>query len=429
MIRRASYGVVLASLIATMALAAEPPKGAEPPKTKAASTPLLLAGEADAAPTEDQTAQEPAQDNKNEAEAERRLSIAEDVLALGNGAAALKLVDQLTDLNPDTVSKGAILKYRILLAQNDSSNAREFGEEFVQAHQDDASTLFALGGAILDETPKLADLDLAEKIALRLKEITLEEDSDAWELLATIYSREGKHDEALGAVAKMAALAKDDETKQTVQFCKIRTLLKKNDVAAANALAEQTLSAIGKNVGLLEYAAHLFLDEPDAGKELLDMADRFVSRALEAADNDEAKGELRPLKLRVLLKKKDPAAAKALAEQMVAAANNDSAKLAEFITPLMEGNRVSVRELAVAEHLVSRANTVKDGKDWLLLAFLSQINLRKGKLDEAIQLQIEAVGNAPDDEIKKGTQERLDDLQTIAAAVKTPGKSPSAGGR
>jgi tetratricopeptide (TPR) repeat protein len=243
----------------------------------------------------------------------------------------------------------------------------------------------------------------------------LGEDADAWELLATIYSRAGKHDRALEALAKMEALAKDDEAKLYGHICRIRALLMKQDAAAANALADQVLSALKDDVDGLGMAADVLLEERSAGKELLDMADKFASRALEVAKDDETKEDVRLLKLRVLLKRKDLPAAKALGDEIFEAAKGDFIKLAPMVTPLMEGKYLSREELGMAKYLTAGANTLKKGEDWMILAFLAQIHLRQGRLDQAIELQKQAVSKCNNEETKTAAQERLDDLEAMAA--------------
>jgi len=354
-------------------------------------------------------------------EGDRELTMAEQLLWLGKWAAAGKVIAELKLTDPDTVMRAELLKYRILVTQGDARGAEALGEKIFQSHQDDALMLGAFAAAISDQEPKSADLELAEKLALRVNEITLEEDADAWELLATIYSRAGKHDRALEALAKMDALAADDEAKRYGQICRLRALLMKKDAAAANALADHVLSALKDDVDGLGLAADVLLEERSAGKELLDMADKFASRAMEVAKDDETKEEVRLLKLRVLLKKKDLPAAKALGDQIFEAAKGDFIKLAPMVTPLMEGEYLSREELGMAKYLTAGANTLKKGEDWMILAFLAQIHLRQGRLDQAIELQKQAVSKSTNEETKTAAQERLDDLQAMAAAPKGSG--------
>ena len=128
---------------------------------------------------------------------------------------------------------------------------------------------------------------------------------------------------------------------------------------------------------------------------------------LAKADPDEAKN-LGMVRYNILLKKKDGAAALALAKELSETYKDEPQALNELAWSMVDPeNPIEKPDLDLARTMALRANEVTKGENAEVLDTLARTYFAKGELDKAIEVQTQAVAKAEEPDLKTHLSETL----------------------
>ena len=133
---------------------------------------------------------------------------------------AMKVTDEMEELDPSLAPNLAFTRFRILLEKGDYDRAYGFARDAVNgAASTNAQMLNAIAWTIVDPdgTVETKDLDLAQKAAEKAVELTKSEDAAVLDTLAMVHHLKGNHDKAIELQAKAVDLAQDESMKSELQ--------------------------------------------------------------------------------------------------------------------------------------------------------------------------------------------------------------------
>lgn len=122
---------------------------------------------------------------------------------------------------------------------------------------------------------------------------------------------------------------------------------------------------------------------------------------------EDERGELEPLRFKILFGRKDYPAACQLAEKISDAHADDAELQNDLAWTIATGETIEPRALSLAEKIATRANDAAKGRDAQILDTLARVLFMRGKKEAAIQLQEQAVTLAEGEE-KAVLQKTLD---------------------
>ncbi len=159
----------------------------------------------------------------------------------GDADKTLALIDETAKAYPDLAPRMSFTKYMFLVERKDWPAAAAAAPMAEAAVNDEPDGLNALAWSMVDpENPiKQADLNLAEKAALRANDLTKQNSAEILDTLAHVYAAQGHMDRAAETEQTAVAKADNDDLKASLS----KTLEEYNHKVQAAAPATQPTTA------------------------------------------------------------------------------------------------------------------------------------------------------------------------------------------
>jgi tetratricopeptide (TPR) repeat protein len=116
----------------------------------------------------------------------------------GNIDAAMKLMDEFAQKNPERASRIEATRFYMLLPKKEYDRAYQAAAKAVEGINDDATTLNELAWTIVDTAGlEKRDLDVAMKAATKANDLSHGKDAAILDTLARVYFEKGQIDKAI----------------------------------------------------------------------------------------------------------------------------------------------------------------------------------------------------------------------------------------